>query len=481
MNMKYLSSDADETTDPSNIARSLTSGLDYKPDWRFQIVQIYLAQLRGVKKVEPGAIEMRWSRAQQHNSQPLRQFDTHRALVEERIKNKVIKTLNEVLEKEPDPIVRQLTLHSHNGTSIIAEQIEYALRANRSQTESVAVGLIKAQIVCDRTAEQIARTVGTTAAYMNTFEKIFFDVRRYLGNRVWLQSLWFPSLSSKAPIYLQSQARLMQIAFRGGWRALYPYICEPTSSSSKPTPQALISGLFSRAQDHVHNMEIRGTPPSDADIQRLVAVQRAVKLAGIPITAADLADKEPLEPEQEKKLQETRAKAAALPLPVRKKLRQSLESHIAGREKTAPEIAAEEERARPSVPPTVAANPGTMTSAENATTGVSPVAMVGTETTKIGPGENAAWVIFFSRPAASPITVNYFVSGDTNGCEQGQIIIPSGQQSATVTKQFPSVPGSAEPNEVTLFLWKGIGYKIGNPDNATLCIWPNGTATLGSI
>jgi hypothetical protein len=225
-------------------------------------------------------------------------------------------------------------------------------------------------------------------------------------------------------------------------------------------------------------MEVRGTPPSDADIQRLVATQRAVKLAGISITPADLAYKEPLEPEKEKKLQETRKKAAALPLPVRKALRKSMTPTIAELEQTARKMTAKEERTEHPVALTAAASAET-TSPANATIAL-PIVMVGAATPKIGSDQNAAWVIFLSGAASGPITIKYSVCDDTTGHEGGEIIVPTGAQSVTVTKQFSCASASTEPNEVTLFLLKGAGYEIGNPDNVTVSIFPDGTDTLGS-
>ena len=89
--------------------------------------------------------------------------------------------MNDILSGEKDPYVRQLLLSQSGRRSVIPAAIEYALRCYRSQNENWIAARIAAMVVAGRSSAEIAEEIGTEPVHVVAFEKIFFDVRRYLG------------------------------------------------------------------------------------------------------------------------------------------------------------------------------------------------------------------------------------------------------------------------------------------------------------
>jgi hypothetical protein len=262
---------------PTAITRNLSDGPDYSPDWRHRVVEEQIPT--AIKNDERGR--------------------------------------DQILSKEKDEYVRAL-IEFHLGRSTpLHDAIDYAVRCHRDRAPTRVAGAIKAMVIGGRTAEQIAKLIGTSPEKVTAFENVFFDVRRHLARRVWLKTICFPSLDPQPEAYREAEARLMQIAFNRGWNGLYPFFCAPSSSSARPGAQHLMRLLTARAADYVDEMEMRGTPMSDRDIQRLLVAQHAMSLAKIPITQKDLAFDKAIEPEKEKR---SLARAESIPPESRRRL-----------------------------------------------------------------------------------------------------------------------------------------------------------------
>lgn len=264
----------DGSNRPTTIIRNLSEGSEYSPDWRYRVFQEQIVSIR------------------QNGGSKSREF----------------------LEREKDPYVRAL-IQLHRGIPTkLQNKLAYALRCNRYQATTRIAGRIKAMVIANRSPQEIAKQIGTSAANVTAFEKIFFDVRRYRRRRVWLKTICYPPRDPCTPDYLREEVRLMQVAYKRGWAGLQPLICPDSSESAKHGARHLFRSLLARAGDHVDLLE----DPSDLDIRRLPALSQAMAAVGIRFTAADLAFEEPLEPDQKKK--RSLARAEAIPLESRKRL-----------------------------------------------------------------------------------------------------------------------------------------------------------------
>lgn len=229
------------------IIRSLVEGPDYKPDWRLRLSEQYLLQISQAKDMS-AATDL-------------------------------------IVSKECDPFVRQLVrFHSGRG-SIIATSIEYALRCDRYAHTTRVPALIKAMIAAGQTTEEIAKQVSTTAMNIRTFEKLSFDVRRYINNRVWLRDICFPVLSPDTAFYQQYESRALGIAYEGGWPRLQNLLLSQQSEravSVKSDLDQLVALLAARALDYIVGLEVRGVLPTARDLEFLLLTQSRMPMVALP-------------------------------------------------------------------------------------------------------------------------------------------------------------------------------------------------------
>ena len=227
------------------IVRSLEAGPDYKPDWRLRVTERYLVEISGAEK-KATAIDL-------------------------------------VLTQERDPVIRQLVLFHVGRRCVIPSQIEYALRCLRHQCESRIPTTIKAMIVAGRSCGQVAQQVATKAINVWTYEKLAFDIRRYSKNRIWLRNVCFPPAVQETPC--QYEARLLAIAFEGGWARLQNLLFSQQadkSVSTKADLDQLIALLAARALDFVISLETHGVPPSVQDLELLLLAQHRMPMVALP-------------------------------------------------------------------------------------------------------------------------------------------------------------------------------------------------------
>ena len=133
------------------VIRSLEEGPDHQPDWRNRVVAIYLAD---IAKAPDGKSR-----------------------------------LTEILFTEKDPFVRQFLRFRYDGVSSNLAGFRYAAGCQARNAATGPASMIRSMLVADRTPTEIAAELGTTRLNIVTFMKVFFDVRRYLGNDVWLRGI----------------------------------------------------------------------------------------------------------------------------------------------------------------------------------------------------------------------------------------------------------------------------------------------------
>jgi hypothetical protein len=232
--------------DPASLARivrSLEEGPNYKPDRRWLIVQKYLAEIHNDDKTADPSVK-----------------------------------LAQILDREKDEIIRQ-TLEFHCGSSNGDNgAIEYALRTDRTPAAAVK---IKAMIVAGGSIDQIATKLGTDSAKIEFFEKLFFDVRRYLDKRDWLETICSG----------EDGHRLLELALERGLPGLEEVIHGLPKGPRDLAP--IISVLLGRSQKHARNLELSNVPTSEKDLQVLLSVLRANTTGQFPFLE-DAVDPTPL-------------------------------------------------------------------------------------------------------------------------------------------------------------------------------------------
>jgi hypothetical protein len=235
---------------PPKITRALEDGPDYRPDWRHLQVQEYLNSI------------------DQSDEAPTR--------------------LDEILSEESDPFVRDLLLFHCDRPCGNEEGIAYAVNCQRD-SETDAASAIKALVIANASPERIAHEFGTTKEKIETFEKLYFDARRYRKHRGWLRGICFPAAKPNAVVAIES--RWFAVAFRRGLPGVEEVVLGGVPKSGERTFEHPLSILLGRVEDYCFGLEASGAPPSEKDIKAIVALER-IAARGLP----DLWEN-PLEPE----------------------------------------------------------------------------------------------------------------------------------------------------------------------------------------
>jgi hypothetical protein len=207
--------------------RSLEEGPNYQPNWRWLTVQQYLAEIENPAEAD--------------GDSPTK--------------------LQLILDREEDEIVRK-TLQFH--CRVLSDDdaaVKYALNTARSP---LAAETIKAMVLAGCSLEDIAKKMGTPPARIDFFEKLYFDVRRYLDNQILL-----------CKICLGSEGhRWLQVAFERGWPGVEEVILHRLPKGPRGLNHA-VSVLLSRVQDFLFQLEARNVSPSEKDLERLLRVLQA--------------------------------------------------------------------------------------------------------------------------------------------------------------------------------------------------------------
>jgi hypothetical protein len=268
------------------IPRSLRDSPNYSPCWRVEVFEQYLIRIAEAKD--------------QSNA------------------------VTEILAEEGDPFIRQMLLFHFERRCLIPDSIEYAIQCRQTEAQNRIQSMVKAMVIAGRNPEQIASEIGTDAFHIHTFEKLYFDVRRYLRNRAWLKQLCYPNLVGNEPAYRQAEARWLAISFERGWPGLAPCFLRPLHIKPRTGREELNrfwQGLLSRAADFLVWLEINGVVPSERDLRLLQMAQQQAKQFGFSTTSrADLDYMQPAEREQEESVHEAAELVKGISLEKRKRM-----------------------------------------------------------------------------------------------------------------------------------------------------------------
>ena len=202
------------------IARSLKEGADYSPDWRDKETQNHLRQITQAKDQEA--------------------------------------ELAEVLRRQRDGYIREF-VRSHCGVSFPYQlSVERAIRCNRCAATAGAIG---AMVIAGQSTAEIAKIVPATIETIQYFEKLFFDIRPCLNEKLWLHNF----------CYGENGNRLFQVALESGWDGLSKILLREGQKSPRNL-QRTAGILHGRVEDYVFGLEENNVSVSEKDLDRLTRV-----------------------------------------------------------------------------------------------------------------------------------------------------------------------------------------------------------------
>jgi hypothetical protein len=211
-------------------ARDLAHGWDYRPDWRHNVVDAYLVE--------------------QADKDPL-----------------------DALVGEEDAYVRQYSLYRRTGRCLKVQPFAWAYRCHTSNPTTGAGSLIKALTIAKVPADEIASKLRTGTAAILVYQKLFFDVVRYLDDSAWIASLVFCPLSPEAGAAELRERNLMAAGFIRGERAV-GQLFDPRIRLSPAEREERIAdiqnGLALRAAEYVQRLELTGSAPTREDLDSML-------------------------------------------------------------------------------------------------------------------------------------------------------------------------------------------------------------------
>lgn len=164
-----------ETPQVTNtIARSLDEGWHYRPDWRRAVVEAYL------------------------------------------IENQLQEPPLETLKDEEDCYIRQFYLFRRCGRCFELPSFKWAYACVVNNPTTGASSLVKSLTVARVPVTEIAEKLRTTRKNIAVFQKLYFDVGRYLDEEAWLASVIFaPSPTPQDPFEFRERYWLTAAFLRG--------------------------------------------------------------------------------------------------------------------------------------------------------------------------------------------------------------------------------------------------------------------------
>jgi hypothetical protein len=221
------------------ILRSLAEGRDFRPDWRPLLTDAYLAQLK-----QPSA--------------------ANGPIPEE------LKRILDPNTGEQDEMVRQL-LQFHYGIPFEGKPaLDWALRCGLKSPEAALA--IKAMLVADYSVEEIADELSTSIDNIKAFEQVFFDVRPYAKDRLFLQKI----------CYGKHGHRLLQVAFQRGRVGVEEVVLRRRRKDEGRITDVCLGLLLQRVKDGILDREAANIPPDESDAGRLIALSRVKNPQMVP-------------------------------------------------------------------------------------------------------------------------------------------------------------------------------------------------------
>jgi hypothetical protein len=232
-NAKYRSTKVmvGEQENSSEIARSLEDGWHYQPDWRNRVVEAYL--------IEHGA-----------DVDPLT-----------------------VLGHEHDPYARQYYAFRRTGGSLGRDAFRWAYRCHAHDASTGAAAMVKAMTLARVPVKDIAKELRTKSQNVIVFQKVYFDVERYLDEREWLASIVFAGPQDAPTLAEFRQQHWLAAALIGGRKGLERAISRNNPITNEERDRLvgeIRSALTVRAHDYIASLRSGLVQPGAEDFDRLL-------------------------------------------------------------------------------------------------------------------------------------------------------------------------------------------------------------------
>jgi hypothetical protein len=213
----------------NGIARSLDEGWHYRPDWRSATVEAYLVD----KQMEQPPLE--------------------------------------TLKEEEDCFVRQFYLFRRCGRCLEQSAFKWAYACVVNNPATAAASLVKALTVARVPVNEIAGKLRTSRKNIVVYQRLYFDIGRYLDEQAWLASIIFaPSQNPQDPVEFRER-HWMTAAFvrgeRGLGQAFTPKVALSPEERDELTSQ-IRSILTSRAFEFISAFRTGLIPPGSEDFER---------------------------------------------------------------------------------------------------------------------------------------------------------------------------------------------------------------------
>jgi hypothetical protein len=126
-------------------------------------------------------------------------------------------------------------------------------------------------VVGDFSVQEIAEYFGIAELNVQIFEKLYFDVRPYLGNRAWLQTFCFSERGH----------RWLRVAFSRGRSGAEEVILRRNQGKKRDFETSL-SILQGRIQDICFDLEANNVAPGENDLKLALMLSRIAALGQLP-------------------------------------------------------------------------------------------------------------------------------------------------------------------------------------------------------
>jgi len=234
------------------IIRRLDDGWSYAPDWRLQAIENYLVEIAAAKD--------------------------RKAAVQE------------VLFRETDPVVRQGLRHRMSGQCAATTAFSWAFQCARGNARTGILSMVKAMVLAGLPVAVIAKEMGTTSLNIVVAERVHFDVRRYLENRLWLRSVVVEPYQDAPSTPEMSRERMwLSIAFESGAERLLKVLRsgeDANEETLEATAQRIEAIAGRRALEYVRSLERSGTAAVEDDLKRYL-MARSMRSREAATTASE--------------------------------------------------------------------------------------------------------------------------------------------------------------------------------------------------
>jgi hypothetical protein len=219
-----------EGLEEEEICRSLAEGWHFRPDWRSRLVDRLLEQGVG-------------------------------------------QSTGEILRDEEDCYVRQLYLLRRNGRCLETAAFKWAYNCHANNGTTGAGSLVRALTVAKVPSVEIAGKLATKSKNVLVYQRLFFDVVRYLDDQAWVASIVFSPPTDSNDIAELREKTWVTAAFLRGERGLgqmFDRRIAVTPEEQDAMTCEIKSAVTVRAFEYLNSLRTGVVPPGREDFDRLI-------------------------------------------------------------------------------------------------------------------------------------------------------------------------------------------------------------------